>query len=64
MQLLCLEKVMEEKNDSTDSLYFEDDDLEEESFKISRDSTRHQTAIKSIQNSSKNYRQWRRIKFP
>ena len=50
-----LEKVMEEKNDSTDSLYFEDDDLEEESFKISRDSTRHQTAIKSIQNSSKNY---------
>ena len=46
-----LDKVMEEK-DSLKSLDFFDD--EDESFKISRHSTRHQTTVKSIPNFSNN----------
>ena len=46
-----LDKVMEEKDDS---LVFFDDELEDESFKLSRHSTRHQTTAKSIANFSKN----------
>ena len=50
-----LDKVMEEKKESPNSFDFDDDEIEEESFKISRDSTRHQTTAKSIHNFSKNY---------
>ena len=46
-----LDKVMEEK-DTLKSLDFFDD--EDESFKISRHSTRHQTTVKSIPNISNN----------
>ena len=49
-----LDKVMEEKDDPSNSLDFYDDELEDESFKISRHSTRHQTTAKSIANLSKN----------
>ena len=40
-----LEKVMEEKDDQS-SFDFDDDEIEDESFKISRHSTRHQTTAK------------------
>ena len=46
-----LDKVMEEK-DTLKSLDFFDD--EDESFKISRHSNRHQTIVKSIQNFPNN----------
>ena len=49
-----LDKVMEEKDDPSNSLDFYDDELEDESFKISRHSTRHQTTAKSIATLSKN----------
>ena len=40
-----ISKVMEEK-DKSNSLDFDDDEIEEDSFKISRESTRHQTTAK------------------
>ena len=48
-----LEKVMEEKDDQS-SFDFDDDEIEDESFKISRHSTRHQTTAKSNIQFSKN----------
>jgi hypothetical protein len=47
-----LNKVMEEKEPLNNSFNFYDD--EDDSFKISRHSTRHQTTVKSIGNNSKN----------
>ena len=46
-----LDKVMEEKDPSNSFGFFDDED---ESFKISRHSTRHQTTVKSIPYNSKN----------
>ena len=46
-----LDKVMEE-DDNSNSLDFNDDELDDESFKISRNSTRHQTSAKSISNKN------------
>ena len=48
-----LEKVMEEKDDQS-SFDFDDDEIEDESFKLSRHSTRHQTTAKSNIKFSKN----------
>ena len=42
-----ISKVMEEK-DKTNSLDFDDDEIEDDSFKISRDSTRHQTTANQL----------------
>ena len=48
-----LSKVMEENN-KTNSLDFDDDEMEEDSFKISRESTRHQTTAKPTLLSNSN----------
>ena len=46
-----LDKVMEEKDPPNSFDFFDDED---ESIKISRHSTRHQTTVKSIPRNSKN----------
>jgi len=48
-----ISKVMEEK-DKSNSLEFDDDEIEDDSFKISRDSTRHQTTAKPTLFSNSN----------
>ena len=44
-----LDKLMEE-DDNSNSFYLNDDELDDESIKISRNTTRHQTSAKSISN--------------